>query len=81
MGTSNHGSEFPRENDGKSPNASGSSGSGQVPSQCACTPTEPWLTRAAELLAEGKHYHSMALELEVESGIRVTGREVKAALT
>jgi hypothetical protein len=44
-------------------------------------PAYTWHTRAAELRATGMAWHTIALELEQELGVRVTGRQVREALS
>ena len=40
-----------------------------------------WQTRAAELRATGMAWHTIALQLEQELGVRMDGRQVKVALS
>ena len=44
------------------------------------TTLRPWHPRAAELHAGGKQYNTIALQLEQEMGVIVSGRQVKEAL-
>jgi predicted P-loop ATPase len=49
-----------------------------VVASVVATPT--WQTRAAELRATGMAWHTIALQLEQELSVRVTGRQVQQAL-